>query len=59
MHFEMERSRMGAMTHATREQLSFRLAELKQAYEDKKAQHLKLDMSRGKPGADQLDLSME
>ena len=50
---------MSAMTHATREQLSFRLAELKQAYEDKKAQNLKLDMSRGKPGADQLDLSME
>ena len=50
---------MGAMTHATREQLSFRLAELTQAYEDKKAQNLKLDMSRGKPGADQLDLSVE
>ena len=31
---------------------------LENRYNDFKAKNLKLDMSRGKPGADQLDLSM-
>lgn len=32
--------------------------ELLQKYREVQSQHLKLDMSRGKPGADQLDLSL-
>ena len=36
-----------------------RLAELRQQYAAMQAKGLQLDMSRGKPGADQLDLSME
>ena len=43
----------------TKEQLSARIAELTAEYEGIKAKDLKLDMSRGKPGADQLDLTME
>ncbi len=35
-----------------------RLAALQQQYEEFKAQGLQLDMSRGKPGADQLDLTL-
>lgn len=38
--------------------LSERRNELLKRYEDYKSQGLKLDMSRGKPGTDQLDLSM-
>ena len=38
-------------------QLSERLAALKEEYNNYKALGLKLDMSRGKPGADQLELS--
>ena len=34
-------------------------AELEKRYNDFKAKNLKLDMSRGKPGSDQLDLSNE
>ena len=33
--------------------------ELKKQYEELKAQNLKLDMSRGKPAGEQLDLSMD
>ena len=41
----------------SREQLSERLAVLKEKYNNYKSLELKLDMSRGKPGADQLELS--
>ncbi|MGN0547019.1 MAG: aminotransferase class I/II-fold pyridoxal phosphate-dependent enzyme [Acutalibacteraceae bacterium] len=41
----------------TKEQLSERLAVLREEYNTRKALNLKLDMSRGKPGADQLELS--
>lgn len=41
----------------TKEQLSERLAVLKEKYNSFKALNLKLDMSRGKPGSDQLELS--
>lgn len=40
-------------------QLQQELGELKAKYEGFKAQNLKLDMSRGKPCPEQLDLSME
>ena len=43
------------LTKATRAQLEEQLAALSKQYEAYKAQNLKLDMSRGKPGADQLD----
>ncbi len=43
----------------TQAQLEEKLSALRAAYEEYKAQGLKLDMSRGKPGADQLDLSMD
>ncbi len=48
--------RLAAMPRA---QLEEKLASLRAAYDAYKAQGLKLDMSRGKPGADQLDLSMD
>ena len=41
----------------TKEQLSERLAVLKEEYNSFKALNLKLDMSRGKPSSDQLELS--
>ncbi|MBQ2973261.1 MAG: aminotransferase class I/II-fold pyridoxal phosphate-dependent enzyme [Clostridia bacterium] len=41
----------------SREQLQERLAALTEKYNAYKALELKLDMSRGKPGADQLELS--
>lgn len=43
----------------SREELAARVAELKNAYEEIKAKGLKLDMSRGKPGPEQLDLTLE
>jgi len=39
--------------------LSERKKELEEKYEEYRKQGLKLDMSRGKPGSDQLDLSMD
>ncbi|MGN0572698.1 MAG: aminotransferase class I/II-fold pyridoxal phosphate-dependent enzyme [Acutalibacteraceae bacterium] len=41
----------------TKEQLSERLDVLREEYNSFKALNLKLDMSRGKPGSDQLELS--
>ena len=43
----------------TREELEERSCELWQAYESYRAQGLKLDMSRGKPGPEQLDLTLD
>ncbi|MCD8330810.1 MAG: aminotransferase [Lachnospiraceae bacterium] len=43
----------------TKEELMTLREELRKSYEDAKGLGLKLDMSRGKPAADQLDLSME
>ena len=43
----------------TAAELQAEKAELEKKYNDFKAKNLKLDMSRGKPGSDQLDLSNE
>ncbi len=43
------------LTKASRPELEATLKSLDEQYEGYKAQNLKLDMSRGKPGADQLD----
>ncbi len=43
----------------SREELLKIKASLEEEYEEFKARGLKLDMSRGKPGAEQLDLSMD
>ena len=43
----------------SKEQLQKEKSALEVQYAEFKAKNLKLDMSRGKPGADQLDLSME
>ena len=50
---------MQKYSEMSREQLLALKKELDQQYADIKAQGLALDMSRGKPAADQLDLSME
>ena len=42
---------------ATKEQLACELTTLRKLYEEIKAKNYSLDMSRGKPGADQLDIS--
>ncbi len=44
---------------ASAEELAKRLAVLREQYEAYKARDLRLDMSRGKPGAEQLDLTMD
>lgn len=41
----------------TKDELLAKQSELQKRYDNFKAMNLKLDMSRGKPGADQLDLS--
>ena len=43
---------------ATTEELTARLAELRARYEEYKSRDLRLDMSRGKPGGEQLDLTL-
>ena len=48
---------MAKYSEMTREELLAELEPLKARYEDFKGRGLKLDMSRGKPGADQMDLS--
>ena len=49
---------MKAYSELSREELLTLKAQLEAAYEDEKAKGLKLDMSRGKPGFSQLDLSL-
>lgn len=49
---------MKKYSEMSREELLALKKELDQQYEQVKAQGLSLDMSRGKPGTDQLDLSM-
>ena len=44
---------------ATTEELQARLAALRAQYADYKARDLRLDMSRGKPGGEQLDLTLD
>ncbi len=44
---------------ATSEELTARLSELRTRYADYKARDLRLDMSRGKPGGEQLDLTLD
>ena len=49
---------MEALDLNTKGQLTARINELESAYEEYKLKGLKLDMSRGKPGPEQLDLTM-
>ncbi len=50
---------MPALQNLTKEQLSARLQQCETEYAAYKAKQLKLDMSRGKPGPDQLDLTLD
>ena len=50
---------MKALNELTKAQLSARAAELQEQYDAYKARGLKLDMSRGKPGPEQLDLTLD
>lgn len=50
---------MKAYQELTKEELLTLKAELNAAYEDAKGKGLKLDMSRGKPAATQLDMTMD
>lgn len=49
---------MSSYNQMTKDQLLQEQKALLEAYHDFQAKNLKLDMSRGKPGADQLDLTM-
>ncbi len=49
---------MWNMNNATTEQLQARLDDLRARYEEYKSRDLRLDMSRGKPGEEQLDLTL-
>ena len=49
---------MESMKNSPKEPLSARAAELRARYEEAKAKRLQLDMSRGKPGPEQLDLTL-
>lgn len=49
---------MAALNNSSKEQLTARVNELENQYQEYKARGLKLDMSRGKPGPEQLDLTM-
>mgnify|MGYP004542506181 FL=1 len=49
---------MKALTACTKAELAACKQEYEAEYQDFKAQNLKLDMSRGKPAPEQLDLSM-
>ena len=49
---------MAALNNSSKEQLAARVNELENQYQEYKARGLKLDMSRGKPGPEQLDLTM-
>jgi len=49
---------MSSYEKMSREELEIEIEALRREYEEFKSKGLKLDMSRGKPGADQLDLSM-
>ncbi|MBQ8306344.1 MAG: aminotransferase [Blautia sp.] len=50
---------MKKFSEMTREELTALQAELRSQYDEIKAKGLSLDMSRGKPGREQLDLSMD
>ena len=50
---------MLAYRDLTKEQLEEELLKQKEAYKEICAKNIRLDMSRGKPGPDQLDLSMD
>ncbi len=50
---------MSSLKNMTRQQLAQREITLRQQYLSLQAQGLQLDMSRGKPGVQQLDLSLE
>ncbi len=49
---------MSSLKHLNKEELQQRLQTLQQQYLAYQAQNLQLDMSRGKPGVQQLDLSL-
>lgn len=50
---------MKAYNELSKEELLSLKAQLEEAYEDAKGKGMKLDMSRGKPGISQLDISMD
>ena len=57
-HDEKRRSKMKPYREMSREELLQLKAELEARYQEVQAQNLHLDMSRGKPSAEQLDISM-